>query len=90
MAPVVTTEAAPKAPTSIKTDQVTGLAPVIKEDRFIDILSGVPELTKDIGTMFKTSEPVECTESETEYVVKCYKHCFAKHVVFRVRHIILV
>ncbi|XP_065217369.1 coatomer subunit gamma [Planococcus citri] len=83
LAPVVTTEAAPKAPISIKTDQVSGLAPTIKEERFVDKLSGIPELADVPGPMFKTSEPVECTESETEYVVKCYKHCFPKHIVFR-------
>jgi coatomer protein complex subunit gamma len=38
-----------------------------------------------LGYPFKSSvKPLELTESETEYVVKCIKHVFAEHVVFQV------
>lgn len=35
------------------------------------------------GTLFKSSAPIPLTESETEYVVNCIKHTFAKHIVFQ-------
>jgi coatomer protein complex subunit gamma len=36
------------------------------------------------GTLFKSSsKPVPLTESETEYVVHCVKHTFARHVIFQ-------
>jgi coatomer protein complex subunit gamma len=35
------------------------------------------------GTLFKSSVPIPLTESETEYVVNCIKHTFAKHIVFQ-------
>lgn len=41
-------------------------------------LPGLPAL----GALFKTSEPVEVTEAETEYEVRCIKHMFPAHVVF--------
>ncbi|CAM9356473.1 unnamed protein product [Phaeothamnion confervicola] len=40
----------------------------------------VPELAA-LGRVFRSSPPVELTESETEYVVRCVKHVFATHVV---------
>ena len=46
-------------------------------------MAKVPELAP-LGTPFKSNAPVELTESETEYVVKCVKHVFDKVVVFQV------
>ena len=46
-------------------------------------MAKVPELAP-LGTPFKSNVPVELTESETEYVVKCVKHVFDKVVVFQV------
>ena len=46
-------------------------------------MAAVPELAP-LGTPFKSNAPVELTESETEYVVKCVKHVFDKVVVFQV------
>jgi coatomer protein complex subunit gamma len=43
----------------------------------------IPELAA-LGPLFKSSKPVELTESETEYVVRCIKHIFPSHVVFQV------
>ncbi|XP_019873559.1 coatomer subunit gamma [Aethina tumida] len=45
----------------------------------ITSLPGIIEL----GPLFKTSEVVELTESETEYFVRCLKHCFSRHVVLQ-------
>ena len=48
-------------------------------------LAAIPQFAR-LGPLFKSSEkPVELTESETEYVVRCVKHMFPKHVVFQVR-----
>ena len=47
-------------------------------------LSAIPEFA-DLGPLFKSSDKaVELTESETEYVVRCVKHTFSKHIVFQV------
>ena len=46
-------------------------------------MTKVPELAP-LGTPFKANAPVELTESETEYVVKCVKHVFDKVIVFQV------
>ena len=36
-----------------------------------------------LGPLFKSSEAVQLTEAETEYVVRCVKHTFAQHMVFQ-------
>ncbi|KAK7588230.1 hypothetical protein V9T40_005475 [Parthenolecanium corni] len=69
------------APVGIQSEIIP--APVIREESFANRLSSsIPDLSEICGSLFKSSEPVDLTESETEYVVKCYKHCFSKHVVF--------
>eukprot|EP00591_Stephanopyxis_turris_P008575 CAMPEP_0195517586 /NCGR_PEP_ID=MMETSP0794_2-20130614/11021_1 /TAXON_ID=515487 /ORGANISM="Stephanopyxis turris, Strain CCMP 815" /LENGTH=941 /DNA_ID=CAMNT_0040646409 /DNA_START=44 /DNA_END=2869 /DNA_ORIENTATION=+ len=42
----------------------------------------VPELAA-LGRVFRSSQPVELTESETEYVVTCIKHVLPEHVVLQ-------
>ncbi|KAJ3045274.1 Coatomer subunit gamma-2 [Rhizophlyctis rosea] len=42
----------------------------------------IPQLAV-LGNLFKSSKPVELTESETEYVVTCIKHIFPEHLVFQ-------
>lgn len=44
------------------------------------IISKVPELAS-LGRVFRSAAPVELTESETEYVVRCVKHIMDAHVV---------
>ena len=52
---------------------------------FPEQLSAIADFSK-LGPLFKSSEkPVELTESETEYMVRCVKHTFLKHIVFQVR-----
>ena len=50
--------------------------------RYVEQLSKVPEFA-NLGPLFKSSIPVELTESETEYVVQCIKHTFAGHFVLQ-------
>lgn len=42
----------------------------------------IPELAA-LGRAFRSSSPVQLTESETEYVVTCVKHIFDNHVVLQ-------
>lgn len=45
-------------------------------------LAAIPEF-QGLGPLFKSSDPVQLTEAETEYVVRCVKHTFAGHMVFQ-------
>lgn len=45
-------------------------------------LAAIPEF-QALGPLFKSSEPVQLTEAETEYVVRCIKHTFSRHMVFQ-------
>ncbi|KAK3920493.1 Coatomer subunit gamma-2 [Frankliniella fusca] len=59
---------------------------VSKEESALELLSSIPEfapLLPQLGPIFRSSEPVELTESETEYVVRCIKHCFARHILLQ-------
>lgn len=50
---------------------------------YAEQLAAIPEFAS-FGTLFKSSsKPIELTESETEYVIHCIKHTFAKHIVFQ-------
>lgn len=49
-------------------------------------LAAIPEFM-DLGPLFKSSEPVQLTEAETEYFVRCIKHVFTNHIVFQVRDV---
>jgi len=53
-----------------------------KEKPAHTVLHGIPEFA-GFGKCFKSSPPVPLTEQETEYVVVCTKHIFAKHIVFQ-------
>ncbi|KAL6221108.1 hypothetical protein ACLB2K_008860 [Fragaria x ananassa] len=44
-------------------------------------VSSIPEFS-NYGNLFKSSEPVELTEAETEYAVSVVKHIFDRHIVF--------
>lgn len=43
----------------------------------------IPEFAH-LGPIFKSSTPVDLTESEVEYVVRCLKHVFSHYIVFQV------
>uniref|UniRef100_A0A668AXG4 Coatomer subunit gamma n=1 Tax=Myripristis murdjan TaxID=586833 RepID=A0A668AXG4_9TELE len=77
----------PLATTPI-TEQKTGtvklpekLAPS-RQDIYQEQLASIPEF-QGLGPLFKSSEPVQLTEAETEYVVRCIKHTFTRHMVFQ-------
>jgi len=53
-----------------------------RELQAADHMAKIPELAP-LGTPFKSNVPVELTESETEYVVKCIKHVYGNLVVFQ-------
>lgn len=53
-----------------------------REENYIKELSNVPEL-QQLGPLFKSSDVVELTESETEFVVRCIKHSYTKHLVLQ-------
>lgn len=57
---------------------------------FSEQLSSVPELAAlNLGPLFKSSLPIELTESETEFVVRCIKHTFNNHIVLQVSYFII-
>jgi len=58
--------------------------------RMTEQLAAVPRLA-NLGPLFKSSHsPVELTESETEYIVRCIKHTFPHHIVFQVHSLALL
>uniref|UniRef100_A0A8C2QAR1 Coatomer subunit gamma n=1 Tax=Cyprinus carpio TaxID=7962 RepID=A0A8C2QAR1_CYPCA len=75
------------------TEQKTEIAPVAtsklpeklapsRQDIYQEQLAAIPEF-KGLGPLFKSSEPVQLTEAETEYVVRCIKHTFTNHMIFQ-------
>ncbi|KAF2350702.1 Clathrin/coatomer adaptor adaptin-like N-terminal [Trinorchestia longiramus] len=51
-------------------------------DKYAERLAAIPAFS-GLGPLFKSSQPVELTESETEYVVRCIKHTFLGHIVLQ-------
>ncbi|KAI7902633.1 adaptin N terminal region-domain-containing protein [Cokeromyces recurvatus] len=49
---------------------------------YADALKAIPEIAA-FGPLFKSSNKIDVTESETEYIIQCIKHTFAKHIVFQ-------
>ena len=60
-------------------------ATATRQDVYIEKLNAIPQLAA-FGPLFKSSAPVELTESETEYVVRCIKHTYAQNMVLQVLH----
>ncbi|CAM0152592.1 unnamed protein product [Urochloa decumbens] len=57
-------------------------APVSAVDAYPKMLSSIPEFS-GFGKLFKSSEPVELTEAETEYAVNVVKHIYDSYVVLQ-------
>lgn len=55
---------------------------VSREEQYADQLAVISGLER-LGPPFKTSEPIELTEAETEYRVRCIKHVFGKHLILQ-------
>jgi len=55
-----------------------------RHDMFVEKLAGVPAIQAlNLGPLFRSSQPAELTESETEYTVAVIKHVFPTHVVLQ-------
>jgi len=55
-----------------------------RHDMFVEKLAAVPQLQQlNLGPLFRSSQPVELTESETEYTVAVIKHVFPGHLVLQ-------
>lgn len=59
---------------------------ITREEANAERLSQIPGIQR-LGPIHKSSNPVQLTESETEYTVSCIKHCFTNHMIFQVRFI---
>ncbi|TVU47821.1 hypothetical protein EJB05_07430 [Eragrostis curvula] len=57
-------------------------APVSAVDSYHKMLSSIPEFS-GFGKLFKSTEPVELTEAETEYAVNVVKHIYDSYVVLQ-------
>ncbi|XP_029471888.1 coatomer subunit gamma-2 [Rhinatrema bivittatum] len=53
-----------------------------RQDIFQEQLAAIPAF-RNLGPLFKSSEPIQLTEAETEYFVRCIKHVFMDHIVFQ-------
>lgn len=53
-----------------------------RQEIYAEQLAAIPEFTS-LGPLFKSSDVVELTEAETEYVVQCVKHTFVNHIVLQ-------
>jgi len=83
VAPVVPETKASQPEGSISSQKRTEAKPTgTRHDMFMEKFSTIPEIAK-LGPLFKSSQPVELTESETEYVVQCIKHVFAEHLMLQ-------
>jgi len=55
-----------------------------RHDMFVEKLAGIPPIHNlNLGPLFRSSQPTELTESETEYTVAVIKHVFPAHVVLQ-------
>jgi len=71
------------APTNAPTPAPIPPKPVEEsQDLYAAILASLPQFA-NVGTLWKSSKPIELTESETEYVVHCIKHVFPKYIVLQ-------
>ncbi|XP_070225115.1 coatomer subunit gamma-2 isoform X3 [Bos mutus] len=70
-----------KAEITLVSTKPEKLAPS-RQDIFQEQLAAIPEFM-NLGPLFKSSEPVQLTEAETEYFVRCVKHMFTNHIVFQ-------
>ncbi|KAG7163486.1 Coatomer subunit gamma-2-like [Homarus americanus] len=51
-------------------------------EKYAEMLSAIPQFVH-LGPLFKSSVPLELTEAETEYMVRCIKHTFQNHIVLQ-------
>jgi len=68
---------------SLTTKKADAKPTATRHDMFVEKLAAIPEIADKCGPLFKSSQPVELTEAETEYMVACIKHIFPEHVVLQ-------
>lgn len=61
---------------------------VSREESYAEKLLAIDQLRGIPGQLLRSSAPVELTESETEYVVKCVRHSFPHHLVLQVKRMV--
>jgi len=77
------TAAGPK-PAAAAGEVRPGAAAGTRHDMFVEKLAAVPQIqAANLGPLFRSSQPVELTESETEYTVAAIKHVFPAHLVLQ-------
>jgi len=55
-----------------------------RHDVFVERLAAVPAIAAlELGPLFRSTQPAELTESETEYVVQVIKHVYTSHVILQ-------
>lgn len=52
------------------------------EEIYSEQLAKIPGIER-LGPLFKTTQPIDLTEAETEYLVRLLKHIYARHVIFQ-------
>ncbi|XP_059056604.1 coatomer subunit gamma-2 [Achroia grisella] len=55
---------------------------VSMEELYSEQLSKIPGVER-LGPLFKTNQPVDLTEAETEYRVRLIKHVYSRHVILQ-------
>ncbi|CAB3365573.1 Hypothetical predicted protein [Cloeon dipterum] len=75
-------EARLAAAEEISTKPKTAIATMTREETYAEKLRNIPQLAA-LGSPFHSSPAVDLTESETEYLVKCVKHVYERHLVFQ-------
>ncbi|KAI9584817.1 coatomer subunit gamma isoform X2 [Glossina fuscipes] len=58
------------------------LPKITPEEESATHLAQIPGI-QALGTLHRTTRPIQLTESETEYTVQCVKHIFPSHIVFQ-------
>ena len=55
-----------------------------RQTMFEEKLENIPQIKSlRLGSLFKSSLPIELTELETEYFVQCIKHVYPSHIVLQ-------
>jgi len=86
VAPVKETKKAVAAEKAAAPAAITTIAPTSSPEEtqqvFAAVLASLPQFAT-YGSLFKSSNPIALTESETEYSVTVTKHVYDEHVVFQ-------
>ena len=62
--------------------QISSSTVLTRHEIFAQKFSNHPEMAF-LGPLFKSSSPIELTETEAEYYVQCIKHVFESHIVLQ-------